>query len=109
MPEETAPREESITRYVVIHSPGPEWVSGIDFREQAGVQEHVMHYHQLFEEGKLELGGPFLTPDSGGMMVTTKHVSPDELTAFAEADPAVLSGLLKFEILPWYTAMEREA
>jgi uncharacterized protein YciI len=67
----------------------------------------VLHYRQLFEQGKLELGGPFLTPDSGGMMVTTKGVTQEDIESFAAADPAVQSGLLRFEIRPWYTAMER--
>jgi hypothetical protein len=35
----------------------------------------VAHYRQLAQAGKLELGGPFLVPDGGGMMVTTKDVS----------------------------------
>ena len=40
------------------------------------------------------------------MMVATKDVSQDELESFAAADPAVLSGLLLYEIRPWLTAME---
>ena len=102
----TNPTPPSI-RYVVFHTPGPSWQHGVDFREQPGVQEHVAHYFQLFEEGKLELGGPFLLPDSGGLMVTTKRVTLDEIKFFAAADPAVQSGLLHFEVRPWYTAMER--
>ena len=95
-------------RQVVIHSPGPAWVRGVDFREQDGVQDHVDHYRRLFEKGKLDLGGPFLNPDLGGMMIATQAVSFDELTSFAAADPAVQSGLLEFEVRSWYTAMERE-
>jgi uncharacterized protein YciI len=94
-------------RFVVFHTPGPSWQVGVDFRQQPGVQDHVLHSRQLYEQGKLELGGPFLTPDSGGMMVTTKGVTREEIETFAAADPAVQSGLLHFEIRPWYTAMER--
>jgi len=74
-------------RYVVFHSPGPVWKHGVDFREQDGVREHVPHYLKFHEAGKLELGGPFLLQDAGGMMVATKDVSHDELEAFAAADP----------------------
>jgi uncharacterized protein YciI len=109
MPEPRTHNTDLDKRYVVFHSPGPLWQSGVDFREQPGVQEHVAHYRQLYEDGKLELGGPFLVPDSGGMMVTTKNVPYDELETFVAADPAVQSGLLRFEIRPWYTAMERGA
>ena len=79
-------------RYVVIHQPGPKWQSGVDFREQDGVGKHVQHYLKLHEQGKLELGGPFLLQDAGGMMVATKDVSEEELEAFAAADPAIQSG-----------------
>lgn len=93
-------------RYVVIHKPGPKWKNGIDFREQDGVSEHVQHYRKLHEQGKLELGGPFLLPDMGGMMVATKEVSQAEIEAFAAEDPAIKSGLLLYEVRPWMTAME---
>ena len=95
-------------RYVVLHKPGPKWQYGVDYREQAGVGEHVQHYMKFHEQGKLELGGPFLLPDMGVMMVTTKDISREEIEAFAAADPAVQSGLLLIEIRPWMTAMEHE-
>lgn len=95
-------------RFVVFHTPGENWQPGVSFREQPGVREHVMHYGQLYEQGKLEMGGPFLVQDVGGMMVTTTDVSHDEIDAFAAADPAVHSGLLRYEIRPWLTAMVRE-
>ncbi len=93
-------------RYVILHKPGPKWKYGVDYREQDGVNEHVQHYLKLHEQEKLQLGGPFLLPDVGGMMVTTKGISQSEIEAFAAADPAVKSGLLIYEIRPWMTAME---
>jgi uncharacterized protein YciI len=95
-------------RYVVFHRPSPKWKTGVDFREQEGVREHVGHYLKLHEQGKLELGGPFLLQDAGGMMVATKDVSQEELDAFAADDPAVKAGLLIYEIRPWLTAMEHQ-
>jgi uncharacterized protein YciI len=81
-------------RYVVFHRPGPKWQPGVDFREQEAVGEHVQHYLKLQEQGKLELGGPFLLPDAGGMMIATKDVSQEDLEAFAAADPAVQTACL---------------
>ena len=93
-------------RYVVFHRPGPKWQYGVDFREQEGVGEHVQHYLKLHKQGKLELGGPFLLQDAGGMMVATKEVSHEELEAFAASDPAIKAGVLVYEVRPWSTVME---
>ena len=93
-------------RYVVIHKPGSKWQPGVDFREQEGVGEHVQHYLKFHQQGKLQLGGPFLMQDMGGMMVAIKEVTREELEAFAAEDPAVKSGLLTYEVRPWMTVME---
>ena len=66
----TNPGAPSI-RYVVFHAPGPQWEYGVDFRERQGVREHVQHDLIFHELGKLELGGPFLLQDAGGIMVAT--------------------------------------
>src|SRR5215217_5698123 len=77
-------------RFVIFHRPGPKWQMGVDFREQDGVGEHVQHYLKLHEQGRLELGGPFLLQDAGGMMVATKDVSQEELKTFACGDTTFL-------------------
>lgn len=92
-------------KQVVLHSPGPAWKDGVDFREQPGVMGHVQHYAKLLEQGKLFRGGPFIDADSGGMMIAAEAVTREELEAFAASDPAVLSGLLSFEVRTWYVAM----
>lgn len=99
---------EAQVHFVVFHRPGAVWQMGVDFREQPGVIEHVAYYAKLQAEGKLAMGGPYLTPDRGGMMVATSEVSERELRDFAAADPAVQSGLLEFEVLAWYVPMKAE-
>jgi uncharacterized protein YciI len=96
---------EPAVHHVVIHRPGV--AARVDFREQPGVKDHVAHYHALREAGKLERGGPFLTPDGGGLTVATADITKLELEEFAASDPAVRSGLLTFEIRPWYVPMRR--
>lgn len=92
-------------KHVVFHAPGPKWQHGVDFREQPGVMEHVQHYAQMLEQGKLFMGGPFTDADSGGMMIATEAVSREELEAFAAEDPAVQKGLLTYQVKTWYVAM----
>lgn len=92
-------------RFVVFHTPGPAWQDGVDFREQPGVFDHVGHYAGFHEHGKLAMGGPFLSGQGGGMMIAADDVGHEELEAFAAADPAVTSGLLRYEVRPWLVAM----
>lgn len=94
-------------RYVVVHSPGPNWKPGVPFFEQAGVRQHVDHYRKLLDQGKLDLGGPFLDTTTGGMMIPEAGVSEQEIREFANADPAVKSGLLKAEIRQWLLGMKK--
>jgi uncharacterized protein YciI len=97
------------TRYVIIHFPGPKWVPGLDFREQEGIELHVRHYSAVHEAGHLQLGGPFLLPDAGGMMLPDPSLVEEEVRGIAESDPAVKNGLLKVEIRPWSIAMSKES
>ncbi|MCE9658454.1 MAG: hypothetical protein K8R60_07835 [Burkholderiales bacterium] len=94
-------------QFVVMHIPGPAWKPGVPVFEQDGLDLHVGHYASLHAEGKLHMGGPFLDPRSGGMMIAAPGVEEDELRAFAAADPAVRSGLLTFELRPWLVGMQR--
>ena len=91
--------------FVVVHRPGPQWRAGVPVFEQPGLGEHVAHYRQWKDAGKLSLGGPFLDPAGGGMMITVPGLTLDEVTAFAAADPSVTAGLLAFEVRPWLVGM----
>jgi uncharacterized protein YciI len=95
------------TQFVVVHSPGRRWKAGVAAFEQDGLQRHVAHYAELLKQGKLVMGGPFLDPRSGGIMIAEPGVSEQELREFAAADPAVKSGLLTFEVRPWLAGLHR--
>jgi uncharacterized protein YciI len=94
-------------RFVIFHTPGPTWVHGKSMFDQDGVHAHVGHYRALCEQGKLELGGPFLDAAAGGMMIATAGVSRDEAAVFANTDPAVASGLLRAEVREWLIGMRK--
>ncbi len=95
-------------RYVIFHRPGPAWQPGVDFQSQPGIMDHVLHYSRLRDEGKLALGGPFLESHKGSMVISALGVERDEVEAFAAADPAVLQGVLTYEVLPWLVALQAE-
>ena len=92
-------------RFVVFHLSGPNWQAGKTLLEQPGVMAHVGHYRQWLEAGKLALGGPHLDERGGGMMIPAAGLSQTEIETFAAADPAVQSGLLRYEVRPWLIGM----
>jgi hypothetical protein len=92
-------------RFVMLHMPGPNWLSGKTLFEQPGVMDHIGHYKKLLEAGKLSLGEPHLDDRAGGMMIPAAGVTEAEIRAFAAEDPAVKSGLLHFEVRPWLIGM----
>ena len=103
------------TRYVVFHLRGPSWKPGLSLREQPFIREHVEHYRKLLEQGKLELGGPFIDEKdlsqavfpSAGMMIPAAGVSREETERFAAEDPAVKEGVLKVEISALVIGMKK--
>ena len=88
---------------VLFHSPGPNWKEGIPFQEQPGVMDHVMYMKKQLDDGVLLMGGPLLD-NSGGMMVC-RSADPEAARKMAEADPAVVAGLLKVEVKQWMIPM----
>ncbi len=94
-------------RFVVMHARGPQWQADVPLFEQRGIAQHIEHFRTLLESGKLEMGGPFLDAAGGGMMIPTEGLSELEITEFADADPAVVAGLLRFEIRQWMIGMKK--
>lgn len=94
-------------RFVVLHAPGPRWKVGAPIFEQEGIQAHIDHYRQWLDQGRLESGGPFLDLHAGGMMIPAPGLAEAEITAFANADPAVATGLLRVAVRPWLVGMKR--
>jgi uncharacterized protein YciI len=102
-PALAAPNAPPQTYYVLFHTPGPTWKLGVSFRDQPGIDQHLVYMSGVEAKGRLLIGGPFLD-DSGGMMVL-KVGSTDEAEAIAGADPAVKAGLLQVKVRPWLAAL----
>ena len=76
--------------------------------DQPGIRDHVEHYRKWLQAGKLDLGGPHLDARGGGMMIPVAGLALDEITKFAEEDPAVKSGLLVAVVRPWLIGMRKQ-
>lgn len=105
--EQTAGERPRVdVRPVVVLKPGPAWKEGVDARHQEGFDAHVEHWKRLLDEGKLELGGPWL--DGGGAIyVPAIGVLESEIAKHAVADPSVRASIVTFEIRRWYVAVHK--
>ncbi|MBS1612942.1 MAG: hypothetical protein JST49_08990 [Bacteroidetes bacterium] len=88
--------------YMVLLKKGPN--RSQDSVTAARIQkEHLENINRMAESGKLNIAGPFL--DEGelrGVFVFDSN-SEEEVRRMVEADPAVRSGRLTYEIHPWMT------
>ena len=84
--------------FLIIHRPGPAWVTGKGFYEQ-NLLAHGNYIHSLYKKGVAIEGGPFLD-HSGGMAI----LAVDDLEQAKEIvnqDPAVIEGVFTAQIHPW--------
>jgi uncharacterized protein YciI len=71
-----------------------------ELADPAAVQDaHLAYRAGLHDEGHLLAAGPLSDAELRGLSIWS--VSPEQVSAFSEQDPAVLAGRLSVEVLPW--------
>lgn len=85
---------------LIEHTPGPRWAAGVGFRDQQGVEHHLATMRGWLDSGHLVMGGPFLDDDGGGAAVV-RFATLADAEAAAQADRAVVDGLLQARARPW--------
>lgn len=69
--------------------------------------QHIGHLTKMAEEGYALVAGPFANRFDEtwrGMVLYRGDLSAEQVRELAEADPAVQAGLMKVELMDWYTA-----
>ena len=68
--------------------------------------QHLGHLTKMAEEGYALVAGPFnnrFDEKWRGMVLFRGDLTMDEVRELAEADPSVQAGLMKVEVMEWYT------
>jgi uncharacterized protein YciI len=93
---------EMKTYYMVFLKKGPK-------RDQDSINagkiqaQHLAYLNKMYNEGKMDLAGPS-APDGDIRGFCVYNVeSFEEAKKLAESDPAVISGRLVVEVMPWYS------
>lgn len=92
--------------FAIFHRPGPAWDADREATEQDGIAEHFAYLSGLAETRTVILGGPFLAPGVGGLLVTRTGLDATEAREIAENDPAVKRGLITAEVWPWFVTID---
>jgi uncharacterized protein YciI len=95
-------KEEMKTYYLVFLKKGPK--RDQDSATAAEIQKgHMAHLTKMYNDGKMDLAGPIMSEHAirGICVYTVKTM--EEAKQLAESDPAVISGRLIAEIIPWYS------
>lgn len=89
---------------LIEHTPGPRWEVGVGFGDQPGVEHHLATMRGWLDSGRLVMGGPFVDDEGGGTAVV-RFDTLAEADAAAQADRAVVEGLLQARTRPWRVGM----
>jgi uncharacterized protein YciI len=88
------------TRFLVFRDPGPAWVPGVPTRQQPLWDEHAAFVDRLFEQGRVDMAGPYA--DWSRALVIVNAGDAKEASALFDADPWTEAGILiEGEVIAW--------
>lgn len=96
----------------MIFRPGPNWIAGqsANGQDRAVMLSHLIRMRELYDNGTLIFGGPTRAGFGGMALLETKTSS--EATELMGEDPAVLAGVLTYEVAelnPYFDAFAGHA
>lgn len=89
--------------YLVIYSPGRDWVEKAGFEDQPRMAAHVQYLTQLHQEDILLMEGSLSGEQGAAMLILAGSLSRAQ--EIAADDPAVASGVLKATVNEWHVRM----
>ncbi len=78
--------------------PRPTFDEDMSEAEAAIMGRHVAYWQELVEDATAIVFGPVSDPAGGWGLAVVEAETDEQVRALGEADPAVVSGLAKFEI-----------
>ena len=93
--------------YIRLIPPRPTFASDMSADERALMQQHVVYFRGLFDQGKVLIFGPVLDPtDNFGMGVLEVDDIAEAELCMAQ-DPTVLAGMNRYRISPMVVGAAR--
>src|ERR1700743_3555230 len=86
--------------YIRLIPPRPTFASDMSEEERALMQQHVVYFRGLFDQGKVLIFGPVLDPTDNFGMGVLEVADLAEAEQLMAQDPTALAGLNRFRISP---------
>jgi uncharacterized protein YciI len=97
--------EGELAMFVMIYTQGPAWQTVKTVKELPFYREHYRYMKQVFANGQLLMGGPFLDNEGAiGILDVEDEVRAREIV---EHDPFVLEGVVEAQVHPWHAYFNR--
>jgi len=80
--------------------PRPDFAVTMDEREATAMAEHSAYWRGHLDSGRTIFFGPVGDPAGVWGMAVVTGTSADDIVALGDADPAVRSGVCRFDVLP---------
>jgi len=94
-----------MTNYVMgLLRRGPNWTAAKSEETQRIQDGHMANIQKMAATGKLVVAGPFTNDGSLRGVFIFQQTSLEEARAMVDQDPAVKSGRLVVDLLPWFAA-----
>ena len=95
----TAILQQPVTGYMVLYTPGPQWLTGLPAQEQPGITEHMQYVDSIAGKNGKILGGSFTGENGGAALWFGK--TKEQVQQIVSNDPSVRSGLQNADIKEW--------
>jgi uncharacterized protein len=93
--------------YVRLIPPRPTFASDMSADERGMMQQHVVYFRGLFEQGKVLIFGPVLDPTDNFGMAVLEVADLAEAEQLLAQDPTAMAGLNRFRISPMVVGAAR--
>jgi uncharacterized protein YciI len=93
--------------YIRLIPPRPTFASDMNADERALMQQHVIYFRGLFDQGKVLIFGPVLDPTDNFGMGVLEVRDAAEAQELLDKDPTVVAGMNKFKIAPMVVGAAR--
>ena len=95
----TAQLQQPVTCYMVLYTPGPQWLTGLPAYQQPGITDHVQYIDSIAGKQGKTMGGSFADGKSSASLWFGK--TKMQVQQIVDSDPSIRSGLQQAEIKEW--------